>query len=694
MRIENFLERLSDVIQVSPNEWKALCPAHKDSKRSLSVKVSGNKILLYCHAGCRTEDILRGLNREMKDLFLDEPFHIATQKAPQKSIHEEKMLEGSTEYFDYQSENGTVLYRIVRYPKGDGKDFKVFHSDTNGQWIAGIPGVRRVLYGLPELLRADPSEPVFIVEGEKHVDKLIELGFAATCNPFGAGKWKDDYSQHLKGRCVVILPDGDEPGRKHARQVAESLRGIAVSTKVLELPGLPPKGDILNWFDAGHVADDLRNLIKKAHKDTGEALDKCIETVHKWLLLPDDSVVRYLMALVVANRLPGDPVWGFIVAPSGGAKTELLNALNDVPEIYPLSDLTPQTFISGFVKNKKASLLLRLKPGTILTLKDFTTILQLHRDSRQQILSQLREIADGSYIKEFGTGQRIAWEGKLGFIAGVTPIIDQHRSFYAVLGERFLQIRPRLPARKDLAKAARQGTGKEEEMRGELREAMADCIADVDFSIIPEWPEDLADPLDNLATLCATARSGVVRDSSYSRELQMIPEPEVPTRLIKQLVKLGQASTMLRGADKVEVEDYELVKKVAMDTIPATRWKILQALHTESDFVPTSTVATTVGLPTTTTKRYLGDLEGLRLVVGDKPGVGKANKWRVSVVFSDLAANSLTSPHKSSLGGRGEYKDQCKSPIYTPPTLVARLEDAVSDKDLHPNHNVEDKYLF
>ncbi|MEE9541063.1 MAG: hypothetical protein V3V85_06175, partial [Candidatus Thorarchaeota archaeon] len=555
--------------------------------------------------------------------------------------------------------------------------------------ISSIADVRRVLYRLPELLAADPTEPVYIPEGEKHVNELMELGFVATCSPFGAGKWKDEYSEHLKGRRVVILPDNDEPGQKHAQQIAESLRGIAASTKVLELPGLPPKGDILDWLDAGHVADDLRNLIKKPHKDTREALGKCIETVGKWLLLPNDSVIRYLMALVIANRLPGDPVWGFVIAPSGGAKTELLNALSDIPEIYPISDLTPQTFISGLMKNKKASLLLRLKRGDILTLKDFTTVLQLPRDSRQQILSQLREIADGSYVKEFGTGERISWDGKLGFIAGVTPIIEQHRNVYAVLGERFLQLRTVLPPRKDLAKAAREGSGKEEEMRRELRKAMADCIASVDLDTIPEWSEDLGSALDSLVTLCAIARSGVVRSGGYSKELQVIPEPEVPTRLIKQLVKLGQASAMLRGADKVETEDYELIKKVAIDTMPATRWKILQALPAEPDLVTTSTVATAVGLPPSTTKRHLQDLQGLKLVVGGKPSGENANKWGVSVLLSDLLADSLISPHKSTHEGMEEYKDDRERPKGSLLTLVARLEDAASDKDLQPNHNVK-----
>jgi hypothetical protein len=53
-----------------------------------------------------------------------------------------------------------------------------------------------VLYRLPELLAARQKKPnitVLVPEGEKDVESARELGFVATCNPFGALKWKDEY---------------------------------------------------------------------------------------------------------------------------------------------------------------------------------------------------------------------------------------------------------------------------------------------------------------------------------------------------------------------------------------------------------------------------------------------------------------------------------------------------------------------
>ena len=65
-------------------------------------------------------------------------------------------------------------------------------------------------------------------------------------------------------RNVAILPDNDEPGRKHAEQVANALHGIAASVKIVEPPGLPPKGDVSDWLDAGGSAEALLAMVAEA----------------------------------------------------------------------------------------------------------------------------------------------------------------------------------------------------------------------------------------------------------------------------------------------------------------------------------------------------------------------------------------------------------------------------------------------
>lgn len=210
-------------------------------------------------------------------------------------------------------------------------------------------------------------------------------------------------------------------------------------------------------------------------------LDDVKTVVNQYLLLPDASlVIEVVLSAAIANRMDGDPFWLFIVNPPSGVKTELIRALNDVEYVYPLSNLTPQTFASGFEsKQKEPSLLMRLD-GRILTLKDFTTVLTMHRDKRGEILAQLREIYDGHYKKEFGNGKVVDWSGKIGLIAGVTQIIDTYSSVSQVLGERFVNFRIRSQGGAAVAARAITNQGNEKEMRAALRGAVAGFLHDLD----------------------------------------------------------------------------------------------------------------------------------------------------------------------------------------------------------------------
>lgn len=159
--------------------------------------------------------------------------------------------------YPYHDDDGTVLFEVVRYQYERGKDFKQRRSDGDGGWVWNLDGVRRVLYRLPDLLAADPTALVYLVEGEKHVDALYDLGLVATTNPQGGNQWRAEYAEQLRDRHVVVLPDNDETGRKWTRDVTASLAGVAASERVLELPGLPAKGDVLDWLSDGGTAERL-----------------------------------------------------------------------------------------------------------------------------------------------------------------------------------------------------------------------------------------------------------------------------------------------------------------------------------------------------------------------------------------------------------------------------------------------------
>jgi len=160
--------------------------------------------------------------------------------------------------YDYRNAQGNVVFQGVRY---DPKDFAQRRPDGAGGYVWNLKGIERVLYRFPELLAADPLETVFVAEGEKDVDRLVRLGLVATTNPEGAGKWRDEYTDALKGLHVAILQDNDREGHKHAEKVARALYGGAASVKVVALPGLPEKGDVSDWLTAGNSVDDLLRIV-------------------------------------------------------------------------------------------------------------------------------------------------------------------------------------------------------------------------------------------------------------------------------------------------------------------------------------------------------------------------------------------------------------------------------------------------
>lgn len=160
--------------------------------------------------------------------------------------------------YDYKDESGKLLYQVCRF---EPKSFSQRRPDGQSGWIWNLEGIKRVPYRLPELIVASMSDWVYIVEGEKDADNLIAKNFVATTNSGGARKWLDDYNRYFKGRLVAIIPDNDEPGRDHAKLVAEALHGIAGVVKIVELPDLPPKGDISDWLDSGGP-EKVKELIR------------------------------------------------------------------------------------------------------------------------------------------------------------------------------------------------------------------------------------------------------------------------------------------------------------------------------------------------------------------------------------------------------------------------------------------------
>jgi hypothetical protein len=137
-------------------------------------------------------------------------------------------LPGNKGWNYYTAEN-TYAYTVIRYINQQGNKAYTQQHYKNGRWNQGRGEYGPMLYRLPELLLLPIGSTIYIPEGEKCVDLLVEAGFNATCNVGGAGKWLEEYNPYFNGLNVIVLPDNDGPpkytGQNHAKEIVNSLPG-------------------------------------------------------------------------------------------------------------------------------------------------------------------------------------------------------------------------------------------------------------------------------------------------------------------------------------------------------------------------------------------------------------------------------------------------------------------------------------
>jgi hypothetical protein len=237
-------------------------------------------------------------------------------------------------YYVYEDADGKPCLRVHRTAY---KQFFQQHWDGEA-WQNGLAGRKPILYRLPEILHADPSRPVFVVEGEKDADRLAREGLLATTNPMGAGKWQPEYAEVLKGRTVYVVPDNDGPGEKHAEQVKASIPGA----KIVRLPELPPKGDVSDWLDAGGTAEELVEIARRAHSEAaGDAGRVMLGQVIRDGVEPPETLVDDVLLAGKAHSIYGPPglgktflmLWLILEVVKRGESTVLFDAENGVRPI-------------------------------------------------------------------------------------------------------------------------------------------------------------------------------------------------------------------------------------------------------------------------------------------------------------------------------------------------------------------------
>jgi hypothetical protein len=228
--------------------WDARCPAHDDQRASLSFADGDHALVVECHAGCSREGIAAGVGRSVADF---------SHRADGTRAGRSRIVATH----DFTDEAGVLLFQEVRY---EPKSFRLRRPDGQGGWVWNLEGVRRVVYRLADLAE---QHRVWLVEGPKDADRLWRLDLPATTSPGGAAGWREEYARQIHdagAEEVIALRDNDQAGAAYRDAAAASLVRLGVTVRLLDLPDLPPKGDVSDWLDAGHPKEELLALAEIA----------------------------------------------------------------------------------------------------------------------------------------------------------------------------------------------------------------------------------------------------------------------------------------------------------------------------------------------------------------------------------------------------------------------------------------------
>jgi hypothetical protein len=252
---------------ISGNQISCPGPGHKaKSDRSLSIRLDPNAPDGFlCHSFAQDDPIVcRDYIREKCGLPAFKPN--GGNRRHRSSQEIEKLLAAAIEHerkpvgtlfakYRYVDRDGTLLYQVLKYI--NPKRFVQRRPDGNGKWIYNLQNQRRVIYRWPQIIES--SGTVFVTEGEKDADSVIErLKYPATT--VASGKWTPDCVEALRGRDCWILEDNDPAGRAKALDAAVNLYATATSIKIIRLPGLAEGGDISDWLDHGHTAEEFEDV--------------------------------------------------------------------------------------------------------------------------------------------------------------------------------------------------------------------------------------------------------------------------------------------------------------------------------------------------------------------------------------------------------------------------------------------------
>ncbi len=605
--------------------------------------------------------------------YLGEKFAKALTDAPLAKLVEDRGIDAETLKSWNVGWDGHRYTLPVKDHRGLPCDLRVWRP---GGLLMSTKGANTGLFGIERIPKGKGT--VYVCEGEWDAMALSMLAAKLAMEITvvgvpGAGTFKREWVGSFLQKKVIALYDNDEAGENGERVLFAKLKGSAVEMQFIEWPSefKPPQmKDVRDWirygFRLGKVRgswDNLHKLLipnpRKAtpeEKQAAKAVEARVSKGYanhaevmaaygKWLQLDEPDVLKVLFGSCFANRMQGEPVWMFLVAPPGGMKSELLMSLKEHGSVYATTSLTPHAMVSGaYSQDGKDPSLLPHLDEKMLVIKDFTTILTMHYSQRDEIFGIFRDVYDGSTGKNFGTGVRREYNVKFGILAGVTNKIEAFGVVHQSLGERFLKFRSsedKRESEEDKIRRALGNVNQEVAMRKELTEVAARCLDRPLPNTLPVLGETYLTRIIALAQLTSMLR-GVVERNVYDKTVLYNPSYEVGTRLAKQLAKLGLGICVFMDRHEIGEDEYRIMKRVALDTAPDRIETIVRRLWFKcqgpDEALRTQEISDLTRLPQATVFRVLQDLELLRIV--DRSGDGQKHMWRLNSKIEALIRRS------------------------------------------------------
>lgn len=568
---------------------------------------------------------------------------------------------------------------LIPYKNAEGQIANVAHYNIGEGKAIKTGTLNQMLLGVDELTISD-ANTVFIAEGEwdyyamKWLVRRNNLQHVIIGLP-GANIFKEEWVDFFRDKEVFCLLDNDAPGRTGTDRLQEMLTLHVYAIKYINWPvdlkdGYDIRDYILDYcgnisgFRTKHVSC-YNDLIKLMHSDTPNELAglnkkpiiseekveiPSIEEVEKlfkhWFKLEDDDIsLDIILGSCFANKIPGEPVWLYIVGPPGSRKTAMVSTLSKSRLIETVSTVNATGLISGMraIGSEDPSLIPKLN-GRILVIKDVTTMLSKNAVERDEVFGILRDAYDGYCEKPFGTGIKKSFKSTFGILGAVTPIIDGYSSVQSIVGERFLKFRIEtiLSMYNEFAAISKtlENITHEEKMNNELQDMMYRLLEKkVPDDLIPFETTHIRETFIYLGMFVAKVR-GSLNINPYTQEQLSLPSKEIGTRVSKELTKLAMGVCVLR--DHKAIGEYELnrCKRIAMDTCPDRNEMIVRYLYVKKEPVLTQDIINHSMLTPATVSRVMTSLIALKMLKRVETKKGMPCRYALTKNMVDLIEKS------------------------------------------------------